>query len=70
MVVNGELTEVSVQKTTLENVVGSIAELREQWSKLTHFFQMTSNIIDICLHKSVKKLIEQVEVARDRSLAG
>ena len=70
MAVIGELTEVCVQKTTLKNVAGSIAELREQWSTLVQFFQMTTNIIDVCLNKTVKKLIEQIEVARDRKLAG
>ena len=70
MTVSGELTEVGVPKTTLNNIVRSVAELREQWSKLNQFFQITSNIIDLCLNRTVKKLTEQIEVARDRSLTG
>ena len=45
-------------KEYLMRGIVAVAELREQWSKLAQFFQMTSNIIHVCLNKSVKKLAE------------
>ena len=57
-------------RETLKRGIVAFAELRDQWSKMVQFFQMTTNIIDVCLNKTVKKLTEQVEVAGDRSLAG
>ena len=40
----------------LEDAIRVIAELRVEWSKLVKVFQQTSNIIDVCLKKSVKKI--------------
>ena len=57
-------------RETLKKGIIAFAELRDQWAKMVQFFQMTSNIIDVCLNKSVKKLTEQVEVAGNRTLAG
>ena len=57
-------------RETLRKGIVAFAELRDQWSKLVQFFQMSSNIIDVCLNKSVKKLTEKVEVVAKRSLAG
>ena len=57
-------------RETLKRGIVAFAELRDQWSKMVQFFQMTTNIINVCLNKTVKKLTEQVEVVGDRSLAG
>ena len=61
---------VKIAKIVHQETLGGVTELRDQWSKLVQFFQMTSNIINVSLKESVKKLAEQVEVARERSLAG
>ena len=47
----------------LEDAINVIAEHRVEWSKLVQVFQQTSNIIDVCLNKSVKKLREQIDVS-------
>ena len=44
------------------------AGLKSGWSTLVPFFQMTSNIIDVTLSKSVKTLKDQVEATENRSL--
>ena len=54
----------------LEGAISVIAEHRVEWSKLVEVFQRTSNIIDVCLNKSVKKFTEQVDVSPERTLAG
>ncbi len=57
-------------KETLRKGIVVFSELREQWTKMVHFFQMTSNIIEVCLQKSVQGFTENVEKAADRNLAG
>ena len=54
-------------KEILKEGILIFAKLRDQWAKLVQFFQMTSNIIDVCLKKSVKKLVDEVEVSAERS---
>ena len=54
----------------LEDAICVFGELRVEWSKLVQVFQQTSNIIDVCLNKSVKKITEQVDVSTERTLAG
>ena len=54
----------------LEDAISVIAKHRVEWSKLVQVFQQTSNIIDVCLKKSVKKFTEQVDVSPERTLAG
>ena len=53
-----------------EEALGGFTDLTNQLSKMVEFFQMTSSIIGIRLWESLKRLTEQVEVTRDRSLAG
>ena len=59
-------------KEILKEGILTFAKLRDQWAKLVQFFQMTSNIIDVCLNKSVKKLVDEVEVSakRNKSVSG
>ena len=70
-----EIAELDMKKVNFEKIkeilekgIFHFGELREQWSTLVQFFQMTSNIIDVCLNKSVKKLKKQVKVAANRKL--
>ncbi|XP_072371533.1 uncharacterized protein [Scyliorhinus torazame] len=39
----------------------ALARVREQWTKMIHFFQMISNLIHICLTKSLKKFTADSE---------
>ena len=48
-------------------MVVAFAELRKQFATLVQFFQKTRNIIDVCLNKSVNKLVDEVEVSAERS---
>ena len=57
-------------QSTLERGIKDFVELRDQWSKIVQFFHMTSNIMDTCFSKTVKKLIEHIEEATDRSVDG
>ena len=57
-------------RTILRKGIKAFAELRDQWSKLVQFFQMTSSIVEVCLDKSVKKLTKQIEKTSDRYLEG
>ena len=72
-----ETAELDMKKVDFEKIkkilkegIARFAELRKQWSQIIQFFQMTSNIIDVCLNKSVKKLTEKVEAVANRSLNG
>ena len=67
-----EKVDFEAIKEILKEGIRTFAKLRDQWSKLVQFFQMTSNIIDVCLNKSVKKLVDEVEVSAERrkSVAG
>ena len=67
-----ESKQLDMKKVDFEKIreilrtgIMKFSELREQWSKMVQFFEMTSNIIDVCLNKSVKKLIEQIEVSHE-----
>ena len=67
MFVSGELLKDCVGNAQVcWNSVRGLAEIRDQWSKMVQFFQMTSNIIDVCLNKSVTILTEQVKVMGKR----
>ena len=66
----GKTAELDIKKIDFEKIINILKELRVQWSKLVQFFQMTSNFINVCLNKYVKKLTEQMEVAADRSFNG
>ena len=52
-------------KDVLRQGILAFSNLKEKWSKLVQFFQMTSNIIEVCLNKSVKKMIDQVHETVD-----
>ena len=54
-------------RESLNRVVVAFAELRKQFATLVQFFQKTRNIIDVCLNKSVNKLVDEVEVSAERS---
>ena len=54
----------TIQDILREGIL-AFSNFKEKWSKLVHFFEMTSNIIQVCLNKSVNKLIEQVSVTVD-----
>ncbi|XP_067881679.1 uncharacterized protein [Heterodontus francisci] len=42
----------------------ALGRVREQWTKMIHFFQMVSNLIHICLTKSLKKFTAHSEEIR------
>ena len=64
-----ELLQVCFENTVLFEDEISF-ELTDQLAKLFQFFQITSNIIDVCLKKSVKKLTEQITMSSKGCLAG
>ena len=57
-------------QSTLERGIKDFVELRDQWPKIVQFFHLTSNIMDVCLSKTGKKLTEHIEEATDRSVDG
>ena len=57
-------------RTILRKGIRAFAQLREQWAKMVQFFKMTSNIIEVCLDESVKKLTEQMEKTSTRKQEG
>ena len=72
-----ESMQLDMKKVDFEKIreilrtgIMKFTELREQWSKMVQFFEMTSNIIDVCLNKSVKKLTEQIEVSHEMQQQG
>jgi len=47
-----------------------LGNLKEQWSKMTRFFQMISNNIKVQMDCTLKKFLKTAESAQDRNIKG
>ncbi|VDI60659.1 Hypothetical predicted protein [Mytilus galloprovincialis] len=52
-------------RETLVKGINALSEVREQWGKLVHFFQLLSNLIRGCLHSSLTDFVEQAIIGRE-----
>ena len=55
-------------KDILGKGMARFAELREHWAEMAQFFQMTSNLVDVVLNKSIVKLTAEVATTANRKL--
>ena len=67
---NFQKIEFDKIREILKKGIEAFNHLKEEWSQLVKFFQMTSNIIEVCLNNSVKKLAQTLEVSSKSSLGG
>uniref|UniRef100_A0A4W3JG59 Uncharacterized protein n=1 Tax=Callorhinchus milii TaxID=7868 RepID=A0A4W3JG59_CALMI len=43
----------------------ALGKVREQWTKMMHFFQMVSSLIDICLNKTLQQFSDHTQVLQE-----
>ena len=55
----GELLEQYANSKTAVKKMAGFAEFRDYWAKLDQFFQIASNIIEVCLKESVERLLDE-----------
>ncbi|XP_048865263.1 uncharacterized protein LOC125739315 [Brienomyrus brachyistius] len=68
---NCEVKEIDFNTTIKMLVKGldAMGRVKEQWEKMVRFFQMISNIVKTCLHRSLTDFVKQSQKASQKHLS-
>ncbi|XP_048865268.1 uncharacterized protein LOC125739317 [Brienomyrus brachyistius] len=68
---NCEVNEIDFNTTIKMLVKGldAMGRVKEQWEKMIRFFQMISNIVKTCLHRSLTDFVKQSQKASQKHLS-